>query len=356
MRAVRIPCQMTGPLAVLVGLIAAAALIAGGCGDSSGSPTDSSRTASPTHRAQGSGATFPAAAYTRWCQESQTCSYAPKGSGAGIKDLTDKTVAWAGSDAALDEEEQAEIGATVRYFPSLLGAVTVPVNIPELRGRRLNLSGKAIAGIYMGTVTQWDDPLIAADNPGAALPGEGIIACARSDASGTSKNFSSYLVKADPEFEKRVGKSKTPPFTPKTLANAPGGPAVAICVKTNEYAIGYVDLGDVMRAGMEGMTAAVRSKAGGYVVPSVQSVSKAGALGQIPDDLVLDVADSAVKGAYPISATTYLLAVTGRDNAGAKRVFTYFLGREAQSQLPALGYAPIPPNLLAAATAQLAGM
>lgn len=353
MRAVRIPCQLRAPLAIVASLALTAGLMGAGCG-SAGGGSDTSTTEAAGDRALGSGATFPAAAYTGWCQESELCSYAPKGSGAGIKDLTDQTVAWAGSDAELDEDEQADIDGTVIYFPSLLGAVTVPVNLPELQGRRLNLSGKAIAGIYMGTVTRWNDPLITQDNPGVALPDQGIIACARSDASGTSKNFTAFLVKADAAFETRVGASKTPPFTPKTLANAPGGPAVAICVKSNEYAIGYVDLGDLQRADMEGLAAAIKAKGGGYVVPTVQSVSKAGALGDIPANLVLDVSDSAVKGAYPISATTYVLAVQGRSNAAAKRVFTYFLGAKAQGQLSKLGYAPLPPDLLEATTAQLA--
>ena len=350
MRRVRVPCQLTGPLAVLGAIAAAALLGIAGCG---GSSADSSTDTVPDDVALGSGATFPAAAYTTWCQESLTCSYAAKGSGAGIKDLTDKTVAWAGSDSDLDDDEQADIDGQVLYFPSLLGAVTVPVNIPELGGKRLNLTGSAIAGIYMGTITQWTDPAITASNPGVAMPDKGIITCARADSSGTSKNFTAYLAKVSAEFDEKVGASKTPSFTPKTLANAPGGPAVATCVRTNEYAIGYVDLGDAQRAGMQPQLAAIKSKAGGYVVPSVQSVSKAGALQDIPPNLVLDIGDSPVKGAYPISATTYLLAVQGRANAGPKRVFRYFLGGKAQSQLPKLGYAPLPPNLLAATTAQL---
>ena len=135
-------------------VIASVSLIAAGCGSSSSSTDTTSTSAgdAPAGAAVGSGATFPAMAYTRWCQESGTCSYAAKGSGAGIKDLTAGTVAWAGSDAPLNADETKALGKTVYYFPTLLGAITVPTNIEGVT-KAINLTGPALAGIFDGDIT-----------------------------------------------------------------------------------------------------------------------------------------------------------------------------------------------------------
>jgi len=329
-------------------LVASASLIAAGCGSSSTSSADTTATGggeAPAGAAVGSGATFPALAYTRWCQESETCTYAAKGSGAGIK---------AGSDAPLEAEEQKAIGKTVYYFPTLLGAITLPTNIEGV-SKAINLTGPALAGIFDGEITTWDDKDIAASNPGVTLPSKPITVCVRADSSGTSYNFTAYLAQVSQGFADKMGAkgSKTPTWTAKVSAN-PGNPGVANCVKSNPNSIGYVDLADATQAGLADKTAAIGVE-GNYVAPTTASIEAAGAAADITDNLVVDVANSQAKGAYPLVATTYALAVQGgNDNAAVKKVLTYFLGSMAQGQLAGIGYAPLPADLNKAATAQLA--
>ena len=341
-------------------LIATASLVAAGCGGSSSSDTTSADTMSSTsgqpseNAAVGSGATFPAMAYSRWCQESQTCTYAAKGSGAGIKDLTVKTVDWAGSDAPLDAEEQKAIGATVYYFPTLLGAITVPTNVEGVT-KPLNLTGPAIAGIFDGEITKWNDKDIAASNPGVTLPDKAITVCVRADSSGTSYNFTAYLAEVSQGFADKMGTggSKTPNWG-ATVSASPGNPGVANCVKSNQNSIGYVDLADATQAGIADKAAAIGVD-GAYVAPTTDAIAAAGAAATLTDNLVIDVSNSTAKGAYPLVATTYALAVEGGKNmAAVKKVFTYFLGSKAQGELAGMGFAPLPANINKAATEQLA--
>ena len=301
----------------------------------------------------GSGATFPAIAYTQWCQQSTLCSYTAKGSGAGIKDLTNKTVDWAGSDAPLTGDELAKIGGSVKYFPTLLGAITIPVNIPGLPGNKLQFDGQVLEGIFDGSIKTWNDKKIAAINKGLKLPANPITTCVRSDSSGTSFVFSRYLGKTNATSPYKGG-SKTPSWTAATLVKQPGNPGVANCVKSTPYSLGYVDYGDAVRSGLT--FAKVGKKGGPYVAPNTGSVTKAGQVkaSQIKSDLTVDLSASPVVGAYPIVATTWVLIVPGRPtNGGALEVVKYFLGTKAQAQLPSLGFAPLPPALRTLANKQL---
>lgn len=343
---------------VIAGLLGAATVFAAGCGSSSPSTSDTTGgSGDPMFVTVGSGATFPATAYTRWCQESETCTYASKGSGAGIKDLTTGTVAWAGSDAPLTSEETAAITGTVLYFPTLLGAVTVPTNIEGVTGP-INLTGTALAGIFDGDITRWNDTAIATDNPGKVLPDAPITVCARSDSSGTSYNFSKYLGTVSPTFAGKVGAngSKTPTWTAKTVGS-PGNPGVAQCVTSNPNSIGYVDSAAAKEAGITDRAAAIGTAAGSFVAPTTASITLAGDVASVPSDLLVNVLDSPVAGAYPITTTTYVLAVAGTEAAGTvTMVLTYFLGTKAQGQLAAMGFAPLPANVLAKAIAQLSAL
>ncbi|MFM9019267.1 MAG: phosphate ABC transporter substrate-binding protein PstS [Actinomycetota bacterium] len=338
-------------------LIASASLIAAGCGSSSTPSTDTASSGggeAPAGAAVGSGATFPATAYTKWCQESETCTYAAKGSGAGIKDLTAGTVAWAGSDAPLDADEQKAIGKTVYYFPTLLGAIAVPTNIDGVT-KAINLTGPALAGIFDGDITNWNDQDIATSNPGVTLPDKPIAVCVRADSSGTSYNFSGYLSQISQGFADKVGAeaSKTPSWSAKVIAS-PGNPGVAQCVKTNVNSIGYVDYAEAKLAGLADKSTLIGDE-GNYVGPTTAAVEAAAASAELPDNLLINVLNSQAKGAYPLVATTYALAVDGaKDNAAVKKVLTYFLGSTAQGQLDTLGYAPLPAEVNKAATAQLA--
>ena len=214
---------MNRRILLAAGLIGASALVITGCGSSSSTAdTSGGDSSAPAGAATGSGASFPAPAYTQWCQESQTCSYASKGSGAGIKDLTSGVVAWAGSDAPLTADEDPVTTGPILYFPTLLGAVTIPTNIEGV-SKPINLTGPALAGIFDGEITTWNDKDITASNPGVTLPAKPIAVCVRADSSGTSYNFSGYLAQISQGFADKVSAegSKTPAWT-ATVSASPG--------------------------------------------------------------------------------------------------------------------------------------
>lgn len=305
----------------------------------------------------GSGATFPQIAYQQWCGESTLCSYTGKGSGGGIKDLTNKTVDWAGSDAPLTGGELAAIGGRITYFPTLLGAVTVPVNISGVVGNKVKLDGRTVADIFDGDITSWNDRRITKINKGVKFPAAPIVVCVRSDSSGTSFGFSRYLGKVSKGFSAKVGGggSKTPNWTAPNIAKGPGNAGVAHCVSSTQNAIGYVDLGDAISSGLKKNIAAI-GKNGKYVLPSAKSITAAGNIkaSQVKADLTIDLSASPAKGAYPITITTWVLVVPGRaTNGSALNSVKYFLGNKAQGQLTGLGFAPLSPVLRTLANKQL---
>jgi len=317
--------------------------------------------ASAMGAATGSGATFPAVAYQKWCGESGVCSYTGKGSSGGIRDLTNKTVAWAGSDAVLTEQQLAAIGGQIRYFPTLLGAISVPVNIPGVTGNKMKLDGKTLGDIWSASVTTWNAPQIKKLNPGVALPASPITLCVRSDGSGTSYGFSNYLSKVSPTYRSKIGYGSQTPAWQGTVVKSPGNPGVANCVKSTPNSIGYVDLADSIRAGLQSNVTAIGKseivKQGKktvrktvFVLPSPKSISAAGDVKTIKPTLDIDLSNSPAAGAYPITITTWVLAVPGRpQNAEVKNVLGYFYGSTAQGQLAGLGFAPLPGKLRAAA-------
>jgi phosphate transport system substrate-binding protein len=341
---------------------------------------------------KGSGATFPRLAYQTWCQESGgLCSYTAKGSTGGINDFINGVVDFGASDAPLTDTQKADLaskrgGVGVLYFPTLLGAVTIPTNISGQPGA-LQIRSKTLGEIFSGGITNWSDARIKADNAtnprtkGFRFPNQPIVLCVRQDGSGTSFAFSSYLSKASASFKAKVGVSQLPAWTAPQIVRAPGNQGVASCVSQNSGAIGYVDLGDARNAGLgpklaavgksevihvkkriRGTTRTVSIRRLVYKPPSVPAIVRAGNITrkQIPSNLVIDLSLSPAVGAYPIVTTTWILAYTnfnqagkGGSLAGVKSVLNYFYGAGAQSRLSQLGFAPLPPALLAAAKAQM---
>lgn len=339
---------------------------------------------------RGSGATFPRIAYQVWCQDSGgACSYTPKGSTGGINDFINGTVDFGGTDAPLTTQQQGDLsskrgGSGVLYFPTLLGAVTVPTNVQGQPGA-LQLRGKTLGQIFSGVITNWNDARIAADNAnnprlkGFKFPNQPIVTCVRQEGSGTSYNFSVYLWKASADFKAKVVIAQSPNWAAPNIIKAQGNAGVAACVSQNSGAIGYVDLGDARAAGLGPKLAAVgksevitvpRIVKGKrkmvtirrlvYMPPSVPAIQRAGDIASIPSNLVLDLTNSPAKAAYPIAITTYVLAYTdfnaagkGGSLAGVKGMLNYFYSTGEQSKLSGLGFAPLPPKLLAAAKAQM---
>lgn len=341
---------------------------------------------------KGAGASFPRIAYQTWCQDSGgLCSYTSKGSTGGINDLINGLVDFGASDAPLTDQQKADLaakrgGSGVLYFPTLLGAVTIPVNVPGAPSN-IQLRSKTVSRIFAGAITNWSDPQINADNAlsprtkSFKFPNLAITACVRQDGSGTSFVASNFFSKASPEFKAKSSGSQLPNWGAPQIIRAPGNQGVANCVKTTTGAIGYVDLGDARNAGLARNMAAVgksevikvRKLVKGtiklvtkrrlvFVVPSTDAIVRAGNVpaSRIPADLTADLTLSPAKSAYPIVNTTWVLAYTdfnaagkGGSLAGVQSTLNYFYSSAAQSKLASLGFAPLPALLLSKAKAQM---
>ena len=330
-----------------------------------------------------SGASFPSLAMADWCGTSQLCSYTSKGSSGGIRDFISGVVDFAASDSPLTPEQLADLsakrgGVTPLYFPTVLGAITVPVNVDGV-DKRVKLLGKTVGDIFAGSITSWNDPRIKADNKGISFPNAPITVCVRSDGSGTSFGFSNFLQKVSPDFRSKVGSgSQTPAWAAPVIVKGPQNVGVAKCVNDNKNSIGYVDLGDAARAGLlpkiaavgkrealkvsrNGKTTTIRRIA--FVVPTIKSISQSGNVKKLKADLTQDFSNSSAPGAYPITITSWLLAYSNFTTAGkggsfevAQQFIKYMYTEAAQQRLIPLGFSPLPESVRAAGLKQLTKM
>ena len=322
--------------------------------------------------ATGAGASFPSKAYQYWCATYGGCSYSSVGSTAGINSWIRKTTDFSASDAELTQAQKDQAGRPVTYIPTLLGAVTVPVNIPGVAGNKLKITGDALGQIFAGDIKDWaalgNTPTFKKDNKGVKLPAAPITVCVRSDGSGTSFAFSRYLTKVSPSFKAKVNFSQSPPWAPGgTVVKSPQNVGVANCVKSTANSIGYVDLGDVINAGLVGNVMAVgHPKKGPYVLPSLKTITDAGKTQKsIRPDLLQDFSAAPAPTAkqrkagigepYPITITTWLLfGPNGKNNVLGKTIAQKFLSAQYQKDLGNLGFAPLPGPVLKQAGALLA--
>ena len=230
-------------------------------------------------------------------------NYGGGGSGAGRQQLADKVVDFAGTDAPYHAEDLAKVrGGQILYFPLLLGPITLSYNVAGLAG--LRLSPATIAQIFQREITKWNGPAIAVDNPGMKLPATDIVVARRSDGSGTTENFTKYLVAAAPGAWK-LKSGATVEWPGDTVAGSGNG-GVAQIVTTTKGAIGYVDLSDAKAAGLT--FALVKNAAGEYVQPTAESASAAGDGINVHDDLVFSAIDAKGVAAYPITYQTWFIA------------------------------------------------
>jgi phosphate transport system substrate-binding protein len=359
---------------MLLGAVAVAgvAIAVAGCGSSSSSSSSGTATGSSGASSTGSGSSFAALTYNTWCQNSKLCSYTSKGSAGGIQDFINGVVSWGATDSPLKPAELQQL-ATARggvlpvYFPTFLGAIAVPTNVTGVK--TLQFSGPTLAGIFDGAITTWNDPKIAADNPGVTLPSNTITVCVRSDGSGTSSNFSGYLGTESAQFLAKVGPaSKTPPWTAPHIVQGLKNPGVLQCVKDNANSIGYADLADAISAGDQGILAKIKGPSGAYVAPTQSSVTAAGTTAKasnpiVPKDLQKSLINSSASGAYPITITTFVLGYSDYQKAGeaaklpgVQAFLNYAYGSTAQGALNGIGNAPLPSTILSAAKAQLANL
>ncbi len=301
----------------------------------------------------GAGATFPYPIYSKWFADyaqstGVKINYQSIGSGGGIRQLSEQTVDFGASDGPMSDQELANAkGGPVLHFPTVMGAVVVTYNSPGLK-RPLNLTGDAIADIFAGKITKWNDARIVAQNRGVTLPNSDILVIHRSDGSGTTYIFSDYLTAVSPSWSSSLGKGKEIKW-PVGLGGK-GNEGVAGQVKQTPGSIGYVELAYAKQNGLP--FANVRNAAGRFVTPSIASVTAAAASMKLPrnTDYRISIANAPGKDSYPISSMTWLLIYQNQADPvkGAKLVnFLRWAYKDGEKSAAALDYAPLPAAMVA---------
>jgi phosphate transport system substrate-binding protein len=285
-------------------------------------------------------------------QPGVTVNYGGGGSGAGRTDLYSNTVLFAGSDSPIPAKEKSKVpaGKTVLYFPVQFGPIAMAYNLPGVSG--LKLDATTLAGIFQGTIKTWNDPAIKALNPGASLPSTSISTVVRSDSSGTTANFSQYLVDAAASAWK-LGTASTITF-PSSAHAANGGSGVAQAIKSTSGSIGYVDASTASASGLS--MASVKNKSGAYVAPSSASAAAAATQVTPAADLTFLTVDETGATSYPITYQSWDLVYAEQPNATDAALLKAYLGYllgAGQQLLAPLGLAPLPSSIDSAAVAQL---
>ena len=285
-------------------------------------------------------------------QPGVTVNYGGGGSGAGRTALYANTVLFAGSDSPIPASEQSKVpaGKTVLYFPVQIGPIAMAYNLSGVSN--LKLTAAVLAGIFQGTIKTWNDPAIAAINSGTTLPSTPITLVVRSDSSGTTANFSSYMVKAAGAPWK-LGTASTITW-PSTAHAANGGSGVAQAIKSTSGAIGYVDDSTAKASGLS--AASIKNSAGDFVAPSTAGATAAASQVTPAANLTFSTVDEPGATSYPITYQSwdlvYAQQATANDAALLKSYIGYLLG-PGQQLLTPLGLAPLPPAIDSAAVAQL---
>ena len=284
-------------------------------------------------------------------QPGLTVNYGAGGSGKGRTDLASGVVNYAGSDSPIPPEEKAGFkGKTVLYFPDVIAPVTVSYNLSSVKN--LKLSAPVIAGIFQAKIKKWNNSAIAADNPGVSLPSTPITIARRSDSSGTTQNFSQFLVDASGDGW-TLGTSSTINW-PASSRGGNGNGGVAQIIKSTPGAIGYVDYSDAKASGLT--FASIKNKAGNYVAPSVSSASAAASHATVKPDLTFSAIWAPGASSYPITAQSWILVYQTQPNANDAKMLQAWVGYlvgDGQKLLPSLGFAPLPASIDQQATAQL---
>ena len=295
----------------------------------------------------GAGATFPLPFYNAVFEnfsiaKGHEVAYGGIGSGGGVRNLKDKIVDFAGSDAFLTDKEMAEMDDVI-HIPTCMGAVVLAYNLKGVD--KLNLSGDVIADIFSGDIKMWNDKRITDLNPGVKLPSQEIIPVFRSDGSGTTFVFTDYLTKVSPKWAEKFGADKSVNFPVGQAAK--GNPGVAGIVSNTENSIGYV--GSEYAFAQKISYATLKNACGELVEPNAASIS-ASASGEIPADTRTSITNSEAKGAYPISTFTWLIIYkeqnyskrTKEQASATLDLIKYILSDDAQNMTSEVHYAPLP--------------
>lgn len=309
---------------------------------------------------QGAGSTFINPLMQKWVHEfgslerSVNIDYQSIGSGGGIKQLKERTVQFGASDTAMSTEDLRSATGEILHIPVILGAVVLTYNLPGFEPR-LRFSPDTIADIFLGKIARWDDPKIAADNPGIVLPDAPLTVVHRSDGSGTSAVFTNYLSKVSEEWKNRVGEGTSPNW-PIGLGGK-GNEGVTGQIKQTPNTIGYVELAYAMKNKLP--VAEIRNKAGNFILPNFSTVTSAAAesIADMPDDLRVSITNASGPNAYPIASYVYVLVYREQQDPRVGKTLKEFLTwciNDGQKHAQPLFYSPLPAEIVKRAAGKIA--
>ena len=302
----------------------------------------------------GAGSSFAYPIYSKWAS-----MYAPKtgvkvnyqsiGSSGGIKQLSEQTVDFGASDAPMTDQQLAQAkGGPILHIPTVLGGVSITYNLPDVK-QPLRFTGPVLARIFLGKITKWNDPNIAAQNPGVALPAQDIAVVHRSDGSGTSFIFTDYLSNVSPEWKSGPGKGTS--ISWPTGVGGKGSEGVSGQVKQTPGAIGYVELAYAKQNQLP--SALIQNADGEWVAPTLESVTAAaaGAVTTMPanTDYRVSIVNPHGKGAYPISSFTWILLYKNQKDATKGKQLVDFVRwglHDGEGVAGSLDYAPLPTEMV----------
>jgi phosphate transport system substrate-binding protein len=329
-------------------LSAALAVTLSGCGGDSG-PASAGAV-----KLQGAGASFPAPLYNKWFKEYSAAhqnvlvDYQSVGSGSGVKSVIDHTVDFGASDAAMKPEDMAKVPGGVQLIPMTAGSIVLGYNLKAVGG--LRLSREAYAGMFLGKVKRWNDPLIAKANPGVNLPDLPVNVVVRADSSGTSFVFSQHLSAISDEFGKGVGANTMPNWPAGTKSK--GNEGVTASLMTTPGSIGYIEYGYAKSQKVP--MAVLENKSGKFVEVSTASGQAGLASATLPDDLIAWASDPDVADAYPIVTYTWLICYKkypDKNKMQAMQDLVKYGLTDGQKDAETLGYIPLPANVVTKAMA-----
>lgn len=349
-------------LRVLFYVLTALVLTVTGCGrdDSNGKGTgQTGQTASTelgseeqTVLINGAGASFPYPLYSLWIDEyckqagNVKINYQSIGSGAGIEQVSKKIIDFGGSDAPMSDEKISEAPGEILHIPTVLGAVTVVYNLPDV-AESIKFNPETVADIFLGKIKKWNDPELVAVNPGVNLPDREIMVVRRSDGSGTTNIFTDYLSVVSPGWKEQVGKGTSVQWP--TGLGAKGSEGLSRQVQATIGSIGYVELSYALLNKLQyGM---IKNKSGVYVAPAIGSITAAaaGAAPEMPADLRVSIVDPPGEKAYPIAGYTYILVYREQSDEAKGRALTRFLWwavHDGEKKAAEMSYAPLPSEVV----------
>jgi len=306
----------------------------------------------------GAGATFPYPMYSKWFSEYHKVhpdveiNYQSIGSGGGIRQVLAGTVDFGASDGPMTDEQLAQAKTKILHVPTVLGAVVPAYNVPGVTGE-IKFTPDALAGIFLGKITSWNDKALTSTNPGVNFPNQPIIVVHRSDGSGTTFIFTDYLSKVSPEWQSEVGKNTSVKW-PVGLGGK-GNEGVAGMIRQMQGAIGYIELIYAVQNNIPyGM---VRNAAGNFLKASLEGVTAAaGSVKSMPADFRVSITNAPGKDAYPISSFTWLLIPVQSKDPAKGKVLSDFLNwmlDDGEKMTAQLTYAPLPENVATKVRAEI---